>query len=294
VNLDETGATETTVDAAPFDGATGEQMRANEANWNARTPIHVASRFYGLDGARRATDWFAPFEWTDLGPLAGRDLLHLQCHLGTETVAFAEAGAKTVGLDLSGESVAQARVIAQRAGADIDYVRSNVYDAVDALGGRRFDVVYTGKGALCYLPDLPRWCSIIARLLRPGGLLYIVEFHPLLNSLSPKPEPGDGPELLLRNDYLAGRGAIERDATYTYTDGPALTTATRSYEWMHDLGEVITALVGAGLTIEGLRETELLPWPRWERMVRHEDGWWHLPPEEPRIPLLYALRARKP
>ncbi|HSZ29726.1 MAG TPA: class I SAM-dependent methyltransferase [Pseudonocardiaceae bacterium] len=276
------------------DGAAQWMMRVNEANWDARTPVHVASRFYGLDGSRTPAEWFAPFEWEDLGDLHGRDLVHLQSHLGTETVAFAHKGSRTVGLDFSSEAVEQARQIALREGVEVDYVRSNVYDAVNALGGRRFDVVYTGKGALCYLPDLPRWASVVAELLRPGGLLYIVEFHPLLNALGPTPAPGDSPELLLRHDYLEGRGAVERDATYTYTDGPALRDATRAYEWAHSLGEVITTLVGAGLGIIGLRETELLPWPRWERMVQAQNGWWHLPQADPRIPLLYGLRAIKP
>ncbi|MFZ0120744.1 MAG: class I SAM-dependent methyltransferase [Pseudonocardiaceae bacterium] len=277
-----------------FDDAVQRMMRVNEANWDARTPVHVASRFYGLGGGRTPAEWFAPFEWEDLGDLDGRDLVHLQCHLGTETVAFAHNGARTVGLDFSHEAVEQARRIARREGVEVDYVRSNVYDAVSALGGRRFDVVYTGKGALCYLPDLPRWASLVAELLSSGGLLYIVEFHPMFNALGPTPAPDDGPELLLRHDYLEGRGAVERDATFTYTDGPALRDATRAYEWIHGLGEVITALVGAGLRITGLRETDLLPWPRWERMVRTQSGWWHLPQADPRIPVLYALSAIKP
>jgi SAM-dependent methyltransferase len=226
--------------------------------------------------------------------LRERDLVHLQCHLGTETAEFARRGARATGLDISGEAVRNAGEFAARQGLDIDYVRANVYDAAEALGGRQYDVVYTGKGAVCYLPDLPAWASVVAGLLRPGGRLYLVEFHPVLQSLSPKPAPTDGPELLLRHDYLEGRGAIERDATHTYTDGPALPSDTTAYEWTHGLGEVITSLVRAGLAITSLRETNLLPWPRWPRMVRDEDsGWWRLPPEDPRIPLLYALTATK-
>ncbi len=277
-----------------FDSATEAQLRANEANWNARAPIHVDSKFYGLDGSRPADSWFAPFEWADLGDLRGRELIHLQCHLGTETVEFARRGAKATGLDFSGEAVGAAREIAERNQVDVDYVRANVYDAVTAVDGRRFDVVYTGKGAICYLPDLPSWASVIADLLRPGGQLYIVEFHPVLQSLSPKPAPGERPELVLRNDYLEGRGARALDATYTYTDGPALPEARIAYEWTHGLGEVVTALVGAGLAVTALRETNLLPWPRWSRMVRDEaSGWWRLPDEDARIPLLYALTAHK-
>lgn len=146
-----------------------EMVRANQANWDARTPVHVASAFYGLDGSRSAEDWFAPFEWTDLGELAGRDVLHLQCHLGTETAAFAERGARTVGLDFSAAAVGEARRLAEEAGRSVEFVRSDVHRAVEALGERRFDVIYTGKGALCYLPDLTAWAEIVSALLRPGG-----------------------------------------------------------------------------------------------------------------------------
>lgn len=278
-----------------FDPATKERIRANEANWDARTPVHVASDFYGLDSGRSPFDWFAAFEWEDLGDLAGRDVLHPQCHLGTETQAFALRGARsTVGLDFSAEAVGHARRLAEEAGLEIAYVHADVHDAAEALGGRTFDVIYTGKGSLCYLPELPSWAGTLAGLLRPGGVLYVVEFHPLLNSLGVVPKFGEGEELVLRNDYLEGRGAIERDASRTYTDGPEVRGATVAYEWMHGLGEVVSAVAGAGLEVRGMRETELLPWPRWESMVPAEGGWWRLPDEAPRIPLLYALRAVRP
>lgn len=269
-------------------------MLANQANWDQRTPIHLASSFYGVDGSREPDSWFAEYEWADLGELAGKDVLHLQCHLGVETVALARRGARVVGLDLSGESVVQARGVAQRHGVDIEYVQGNVYDASEALGGRQFDLVYTGKGALCYLPDLEVWADVVHQLLRPGGSLYVVEFHPLLYALGVVPSPDGGQELLLRNDFLSGRGAEKRDATYTYTDGPPLAEARVAYEWRHEVAEVVSALVGAGLTVERLRETSKLPWPRWKGMVQDADGWFQLPDGAPRIPLLYAVSARRP
>ncbi|MFG1796224.1 class I SAM-dependent methyltransferase [Nocardia sp. NPDC049149] len=270
-------------------------MRANERNWDARAPIHAASRFYGADGTTPAESWFAPFEWEDLGPLADRDLVHLQCHLGTETIAFGRRGARTVGLDFSGRAIEQARRIADRHGVAVDYVKSDVYEAVPALGGRTFDIVYAAKGSLCYLPDLDRWAAVVAELLKPGGVAYIVEFHPILASLGPKPDP-NRQELLLRNDYLEGRGPIDHTSTHTYTDGPELPVAAAAvYEWAHGIGEVVTALINAGLTITRLRETELLPYPRFDRMIRDDDsGWWRLPPTDTRIPLLYAVAATKP
>jgi SAM-dependent methyltransferase len=264
------------------------QVAANEADWDARAPLHAASSFY----ERPAEFWFADYEWDDLGELDGRDVVHLQCHLGTETIAFARRGARTTGLDLSARSLDEARRIARAADVGIDYVHANVYDAVEALGGRRFDVVYTGKGALCYLPDLPKWAEVVSRLLKPGGFVYVVEFHPLLNSLRPVGLPGESDDLVLRNDYLEGRGAIAHESTVTYT-GDEVPGRNTSYEWMHGLGELVTTLAAAGLRIDSLRESEVLQWPRWPSMIQTPEGWWRLPDEAPRIPLLFALKATK-
>lgn len=264
-------------------------IRANQANWDARVPVHAASEFYRRDAAY----WFAEYEWTDLGDLADRDVLHLQCHLGTETIEFARRGARVTGLDISPASIQAAGDVADDAGAEVEFVQADVHDAVAVLGPERFDVVYTGKGALCYVPDLDRWASIVHELLRPGGRVYVVEFHPLLISLGTTPRPDDG-QLLLRADYLAGRGARRRDSDRTYTDGPALQAATVSYEWAHGIGELVGALLGAGLRIDRLRESDEIPWQRWPSMIRTGRGWWRLPDESPRIPLLYALLATRP
>ncbi|MFI1914900.1 class I SAM-dependent methyltransferase [Nocardia sp. NPDC020380] len=266
-----------------------DPLIVNRQNWDARAPIHAVSHFYR---DHEAAFWFAPFEWDVLGDVRDRDVLHLQCHLGTETVEFARRGARAVGLDFSPETVRHAKELA---GDTVEYVCSDVYEARDALPGRVFDIVYTGKGALCYLPDLTSWARVIANLLRPGGLFYLVEFHPLLHALGPTPPPGIDPShLVLYDDYLAGRGAQRRDSEHTYTDGPLLTDATTVYEWRHGLGEVVTALLAAGLRITGLTETDMLPWPRWPQMVPTENGWWRLPPADPIIPVLYGLAAVKP
>ncbi|ORW85204.1 methyltransferase type 12 [Mycobacterium sp. IEC1808] len=278
---------------AVFNESVRAKLDANRRNWDARAPIHAASRFYGI-GHRDPVSWFAAFEWRDLGPLPGREIAHLQCHLGAETMAFALKGAaRATGLDFSSVSVREARRVARAAGLAIDYVCADVYDAVDALGAHRFDIVYTGKGAVCYLPDLTRWAETVFRLLVPGGFLYLVEFHPLLNALGPTPTPGVSDDLTIRHDYLGGGGAVERDGSHSYTDGPALAGDTLHFEWPHGLGEVVTAVAAAGLSVERLIETRQLPWPRWSDMVRTHEGWWALPADEPRFPLMYALKAAK-
>jgi hypothetical protein len=135
---------------------------------------------------------------------------------------------------------------------------------------------------------------VVAELLRPGGMVYVVEFHPLLAALGLVPAADEGTDLVLRNDYLAGRGPRRVDSAHTYTDGPPLDGQTVSYEWSHGLDDLVNALVGVGLQVTALREIHDLPWPRWARMTRTQRGWWRLPEDAPRIPLLYALRATAP
>lgn len=266
-----------------------EMMRANLRNWDARTSVHVSSEFYDLAGLRDGAERLAPFEYEELGPLTGRGLLHLQCHIGTDTVCLARAGAHASGLDLSPGSVAEARRIAADCGVDVRYEAGNVYDAVEVFGDERFDVVYTGKGALVWLPDLDRWAATVAALLRPGGLLYLVEFHPLLQALAYDEQPDEG--LLVRYDYLPGRGAGEFDITHTYTDGPPLDEHTVCYQWAYGLGTIVNALIGAGLRVASLTEHDVLPWQRLPDMTPAGNGWWRLPESRPRIPVLFSLRA---
>lgn len=277
-----------------LDAGYRRMMAANEANWDARTPVHVDSEFYGIKGIKDPFCWFADFEWRDLGELADRNVLHLQCHLGTETLAFARKGAHTVGLDFSAEAIACAGRLAKRCGLTVEYLRGNVYDAEDLLGARRFDLVYTGKGSLCYLPDLDRWAETVAALLRPGGRLYLVEFHPLLHALGlsgGRSEPAS--TLTLCDDYLEGRGPWRHESDRTYTDGPPVNGATVSYVWAHGLGEVVNAVINAGLRIESFREADQVHVRRWADMNRTGDGWWRLPEHLPRVALVYALRAVK-
>lgn len=266
-----------------------EMMRANLRNWDERTPVHVASDFYDIDGLRAGAERLAPFEYDELGPLAGRSLVHLQCHIGTDTVCLARAGADAAGLDLSPESIDAARRIAADCGVDVRYEAGNVYDAVEVFGGRRFDIVYTGKGSLVWLPDLDRWARTVAALLSPGGMLYLVEFHPLLAALSYGEQPDTG--LLVEHDYLPGHRSEQLDSPYTYTDGPPLAEHTVSYQWAHGLGTVVNALIGAGLRIESLGEHEILPWQRLPDMTPAGNGWWRLPDSKPRVPVLFSLRA---
>jgi SAM-dependent methyltransferase len=265
-----------------------EMIATNRANWDARVPVHLNGG-YDLDHLRRGGQRLADFEYAAVD-VRDRDVLHLQCHIGTDSICLARHGARVTGLDLSGESVAAARTLAAECGADVEYVRGNVYEAVEALDGRRFDVVYTGKGALCWLPDLHRWAEVVARLLRPGGRLYLVEMHPLFQAAG---DEQAGPELVLSYDYL-NAGAEHSDRPYSYTGHGRLAAATENYQWAHGIDEILDAVLSAGLRLVGFVEHDVGNWGRWPWLVPLGDGWFGLPPGAPRLPLTYSVLAELP
>ncbi|MEO3752547.1 methyltransferase domain-containing protein [Streptomyces sp. B6B3] len=270
----------------PYREGHPDWLRLNRANWDDRVRVHAASDFYDLSGFRAGGDTLRAFELAELGDVTGLRLLHLQCHMGQDTLSWARRGAEVTGLDFSEKAISTARALAADVGlADrARFVVSDVYEAGAALGGERFDVVYTGIGALVWLPDLVRWARVVASLLDEGGALYLAEFHPLTDML------GDDGRTVER-DYFEERGQVE-DFAYTYTGGPEL-TETVSVEWFHPLGEVLTAISGAGLRVDFLHEHPFTLFQRYPVLERDEDGYHRFPPGQPGVPLMYSLRATK-
>lgn len=265
-----------------------EWFDANRANWDERVAIHVRSDFYGVDQFLGGGDPLRgrPFEPEEMGSVEGKSLVHLQCHFGLDTLAWARRGATVVGLDFSQPAVEQARDLAARAGLAAEFVQSDVYEAAAALDNRQFDIVYTGRGALVWLPDITRWAGVVASLLKPGGFLYLSEFHPLHEIL------GDD-DLTVQNDYFHAEPKVW-DEPGTYADLDADTKNNVTYEWTHGLGEVVTAVIAAGLRLEFLHEFDYTGFPRWPFLEKTADEIYRLPAGMPSIPLAYSLRAAKP
>jgi len=166
-----------------MDDVIGRWREVNLANWNERVPIHLAGSFYDLPGFREKRTVLRDFEIAEVGDVTGRSLVHLQCHFGQDTLSWAAHGARVSGLDFSGPAVEAARGLAAELEVEAEFVQADVYEAVTAFEGRTFDIVYTGFGALTWLPDLSRWARVVSDLLKPGGFLYLSEFHPLTGIL---------------------------------------------------------------------------------------------------------------
>ncbi|THV22860.1 class I SAM-dependent methyltransferase [Glycomyces paridis] len=270
--------------------ATGPDWRdSNRAMWDERVPIHAASAYYDHEAFLAGKDTAAGFQADEVGDVTGKRLVHLQCHMGQDTLSWARRGAaRVVGLDFSAPAVEVARDLAGKLGFGPEraaFVAADVYDAREALGGETFDIVYTGIGALCWLPDIERWAEVAASLVAPGGFLYLAEFHPLGNVL----DWDTGTRF--ERDYL-GREPFVTDAPGTYVDFGAATEHNLSYEWNHPLGAVVSALAANGLRIEFLHEFDWTLFQQFGTLQR--DGGAHRQPEgTPKAPLMYSLKASR-
>jgi len=269
-----------------------DYLTVNRANWDERAPLHAASADYALDSFRTDPGFLSyvvRFDQPRLGEVTGLRGVHLQCHIGTDTVSLARLGARMTGLDLSEASLAQARRLAEDTGTDIDFHAADVYRAVEVLGAGRFDLVYTGVGALCWLPSVTRWAAVVAGLLRPGGRLFLREGHPMLWALD---ETADPPTL--RYPYFEHTEPLVFDEPNTYADPDAVLTNSVTNSWNHGLGEIVTALLDAGLRLTQLVEHDSVPWQALPGQMTLDDaGEWRLSTQPERLAASYTLQAVK-
>ena len=263
-----------------------KRIETNRTSWNERTPVHAASAFYDVDGFKAGQITLKDIEREEVGPVAGKSLLHLQCHFGLDTMSWARLGAQATGVDFSDDAIELARALNAEVGTDARFIRSDVYDLKDVLD-EEFDIVFTSYGVLVWLPDLDRWAEVVFRYLRPGGTFYIVEFHPVLATLEPSASGGARPCY----SYFC-------QELYSPGDGPSYagseTIASPNYEWQHSLGEIVTALADAGLEIEFLHEFPFCHFQALPSMVQGDDGWWRFPEKNDSIPQMFSIRATKP
>jgi len=271
-----------------------DYLSLNRSSWDERVPAHVGSPDYAVQRFREDPSFLSGvvrFDLPLLGDVSGLEAVHLQCHIGTDTLSLARLGARMTGLDFSAPALEQARALAASVGIGIDFVQAELYDAVDALGAERFELVYTGIGALCWLPSIERWASVVAQLLVSGGRLFIREGHPMLWAIDEL-----RPDGLLVPDYPY----FEREEPVVWNEGGTYVETDATFEhntthvWNHGLGEVVTALQRNGLQMTGLLEHDSVPWDALPgRMEALDNGEFRLADRPWRLAHSYTLQAVK-
>lgn len=269
-----------------------DYRRVNRASWDERAPAHAASPDYGVERFVADPAFLSDvvrFDLPRLGSVEGLRGVHLQCHIGTDTISLARLGATMTGLDFSPAALEQARALAERTGAPVDFVESDVYAAADVLDEGAFDLVFTGIGALCWLPDVRRWATVVRRLLAPGGRLFLREGHPMLWALD---DVGEDGRLVVEHPYVERPEPTVWDEGGTYVETDVVFEHNRSLEWNHGLGEIVGALLDEGLRLTQLVEHDSVPWDAFPgHMERIGGGEFRLADRPWRLPHSYTLQA---
>lgn len=274
-----------------------KELRDNRKLWDAWTAVNVGNAFYDVQRFRDdPTDVrVEPWEREEVGDVTGKTVLHVQCHFGLDTLSWARLGAAFVtGVDFSAPAIEFARELARDVGLAerSRFIESSVYDLPGSLAGETFDLVYTGCGALGWLPDLEPWGNILAGFVKPGGLLYLHEAHPAFWAIDDNQPTSNN--IRLAYDYWGG-ATLSLPVQGSYSDPTAKIDATIQHGWNHSLGEIVTLLIRNGLRLELLDEKRELCWPA-PCLVPTGRGTIHTWPADQvgNLPLMYSLRARKP
>ena len=252
-------------------------LEMNRAGWDRRTVAHFESRFYDVDGFLAGRSSLREIERAELTDVAGKRLLHLQCHFGLDTLSWARRGALCTGLDISPVAIGKARELAARAGLEAEFICSDVY------GFRRqspqpWEIVFTSYGAVCWLPDLRPWAEVVATNLAPGGTFHMVEFHPIY-------------DLLAGFSYFTqAEPDVAEEASYTENGADVV---ARLATWAHPLSSVINALIAAGIRIERVNEFAFSPYNCFAGMVEREPGRFYLSHRGHDVPIVYSVTGRK-
>ena len=274
----------------------GEWLDANRAQWDERVPVHLASDFYDQSKLRAGHGQLYPLEEAELAALypdglEGLRVLHLQCHFGADSLVLAQRGATVVGIDFSKPAVLAARALATEVGLQdrARFIHANVYDARHTLPEpESFDLVYTTWGTIGWLPDVAEWARIIAWYLKPGGRLYFADGHPTAFVFDGLDDAGMPAYAYPYNSE--GAADVVEDTT-DYADDEVVLENTKTFEWTHPIGETLTALLNAQLSIEFFHEHYEVPWRIFPSVVPKGDGMFGWP-DKKWLPLSYSLSAR--
>jgi SAM-dependent methyltransferase len=265
-------------------------MQTNHELWDARAEPHFRSAFYDVGAFRRGATSLTPVEIEALGDVAGKSMLHLQCHFGQDTLSWARRGARVTGVDFSESAIALANrlrdeLVIDEPGLDARFVWADVYDLEHVLD-ETFDVVFTSYGVLKWLPDISRWAQVVSRFVSPGGRFYLVEFHPFLYVFDY--ERAERAE----HAYFYQPQPLSYLENGSYAD-PAAHGEMIAHAWSHPVSSVINALVDAGLTVRRFDEfpySSINCFP----FVREAEPGRYVHATLPRLfPLMYSVLAEK-
>lgn len=254
-----------------------DYIKVNQDSWDKRAKIHISSEFYDVEGFISGASSLTEIELSELGNVGGKKLLHLQCHFGLDTLSWAREGAIVTGVDLSPVAIEKADEIRDRVKVQGNFICSDVYEFGKSTQAE-YDIVFTSYGAICWLPYLDQWAQVIANNLKPNGVFYMADFHPIH-------------DFVLGYSYFhSATPDIEEEGTYTENcDGEKSTFIT----WAHPISGILNSLINAGIKIDHFNEYPFSPHNCFEGLDEREKGRFYLTKSGNDVPLVYTIRGTK-
>ena len=256
----------------------------NRKLWNRRTALHKESDFYDLKGFEGGGSSLKQLEIKELGAVSGKSMLHLQCHFGLDSLSWEKLGAEVTGVDFSDAAIELACQIREKHHFKTQFVKSDIYQLKQHQLGQ-FDIVFTSYGVLCWLPDLKRWANIINHHLKPGGVFYIVEFHPVVMMYHEVTGNIEYP-------YFHHETPFEQEVEYTYANKHEV-LKHKEFSWNHSLADVLNALISNGLEINHLNEFPYSSYNCFADLEVGEDGYYWDKRSKGSKPLMFSILATK-
>ncbi len=257
--------------------------KINQELWNEKTETHWGSEFYSVKEFLTHKNSLKPIELQLLGNISGKSILHLQCHFGMDTLSLAHLGAEVTGVDLSDKSIEKAKELANMTGLNAEFICSNVYDLPKVLN-KKYDIVFTSYGVIGWLPDMDKWANVVSHFLKPNGEFIMAEFHPVVWMFDYEFEK-------VEYSYFNKETIVEElEGTYADQNAPI---KKKSVSWNHDLGEVLGALLKQGLSIKSFEEFDYSPFNCFNGTEEASDGNFIIKKHGRKLPLVYALKAKK-
>ena len=258
-------------------------FEVNKTTWNEKVRIHANSNMYDLEAFKKGKPSLMSYEQKALGNVKEKSLLHLQCHFGQDTLSWSRLGAKCVGVDLSDTGINLAKELCEELKLDANFFCCNGLDTSEFVKDE-FDIVYTSYGVIGWLPELKPWGKMIAEKLKPGGVFYMVEFHPIVwmfDYLEQKP--------IMKYGYMQDEVIYEEyNGTYANQDSKMI---SKEYGWNHGLSEVVNALTEAGLHIDYLNEHNESPYDVLPDLIKTDSGMYKA--KDQLYPLIFEIKATK-
>ena len=253
----------------------------NRQLWNEKTAHHTASAFYDMEGWLAGATSLKHPELELLGDVQGKSILHLQCHFGQDSLSLARMGARVTGTDISDSAINYAAQLNEQLVLDARFIEADTYSVPDKLQ-QQFDIVFTTYGVIGWLPDMQRWADVVARMLKPGGRLVFVEFHPAVWMF-------DNQFTHVQYSYF-NRGPIIETLQGTYADRDA-DIQMKEIGWNHALSDVLQSLINAGLEITVFKEYDYSVYNCFSNTIETAPGQWQIKGMESKLPMMYALEA---